>query len=498
MKIRVLPPGVEVDAAPGQPLQDALFPLGVEFPCGGRGRCKGCRVQVIEGTLPPHPMDLALFTPGEIAEGWRLACRARVESALVLQVRQWDTLILSDNTPLAFEPREGLGVAIDLGTTTVVAQLLDLATGQVRAVRTGLNAQAKWGADVMSRLEHALGGGGEELKESVNRQLAGMTAALVKSAGAPWEAVRKVVVVGNTVMQHLMWGFPLKQLALAPHVPHTVAPLAAPSSALGWDLPANVAVHFLPNLGGFVGSDILAGILATRMLESERLVAAADLGTNGEIVAGSREGIIVSSTAAGPAFEGGRIELGMRAGKGAIARVGVSDHRMDARVIGGGDPRGVCGSGLVDAVAAALDLELLAPSGRLADGDRLMVAPPVYITQRDIRELQLAKAAIAAGLRMLLEELGKSLEDVTRFYLAGAFGNTLGVESAEKIGLFKFGSERTVPVGNAALRGAKIALLSPNGGVPPDLQRHVRFLNLGSRPRFQELFADEMWLGAEA
>lgn len=495
MKIRVLPLGVEVEAAPGQPLQDVLFPLGVEFPCGGRGRCKGCRVQVLEGMLPPHPMDWEVFTPSEVKQGWRLACRARVAGDLVLQVRQWETLILTDETRVAFTPQEGFGIAIDLGTTTVVAQLLDLTTGQVRGVRTGLNAQARWGADVMSRLEHALLGGGEDLKQTINRQLSRMVRSLVEAAGVPWEQVHKATVVGNAVMQHLMWGFPVKQLALAPHVSYTTEEQVAPSSALGWALPVDVEVHFLPNLGGFVGSDILAGILATRMLESERLVAAADLGTNGEIVVGSREGILVSSTAAGPAFEGGRIELGMRAGRGAISRVSVVDHQMDVHVIGGVEPRGICGSGLVDAVASGLDLGLIEPSGRLTNGDRLMILPPVYITQRDIRELQLAKAAIAAGLRILLEEMGFGFESVAEFYLAGAFGNTLGVESAEKIGLFKFGSERTRPVGNAALRGAKIALLSADGGLPSNLKERIRFLNLGLHARFQELFAEEMWLG---
>ena len=144
MKIRVMPLGAEVEAAPGQALQDVLFSLGVEFPCGGRGRCKGCRIQVLEGSLSPRPADYEAFTPEELRDGWRLSCRARVEGDLVIQVRQWDTLVLYDNTPVEFEPQEGLGIAIDIGTTTVVAQLLDLATGQVRAVRAGLNPQARW------------------------------------------------------------------------------------------------------------------------------------------------------------------------------------------------------------------------------------------------------------------------------------------------------------------------------------------------------------------
>ncbi|NLC57986.1 MAG: DUF4445 domain-containing protein [Armatimonadetes bacterium] len=497
MKIRVLPLGAEVEAAPGQALQDVLFPLGVEFPCGGRGRCKGCRVRVLEGSLAPHAMDREVFTEAELAEGWRLSCRARVEGDLVLQVRQWDTLILDDNSPVAFDPQEGFGIAVDLGTTTVVAQLLDLSNGQVRAVRTGLNAQAKRGADVMSRLEYAMNCGAAELQQTVNAQLARMTTELVTNAGIAWEQLRQVTIVGNTVMQHLMYGFPLPQLALAPHEPHTLEEQRSPAPALGWPVPEHVIVRFLPNLGGFVGSDILGVILATRMLESDELVAAADLGTNGEIAAGDKNGILVSSTAAGPAFEGGKIELGMRAGKGAISRVSVVDHHLDVQVIGGGAPRGLCGSGLLDAVAAGLDLGLIQPTGRITDSDRMMIQEPVYITQRDVRELQLAKAAIAAGLRLILEEMGKEIQEVKRFYLAGAFGNTLGVESAEKIGLFRFGKERTVPVGNSALRGAKIALLSRDGQISENVRQRVRFQNLSARPRFQELFGEEMYLSPE-
>jgi uncharacterized 2Fe-2S/4Fe-4S cluster protein (DUF4445 family) len=335
------------------------------------------------------------------------------------------------------------------------------------------------------------------LQSAINGELSEMTAALFESTGLPYAELRKIAVVGNTVMQHLMLGFPIEQLALAPHVPYTVEEQVVSTAALGWKLPVDAKLRFLPNLGGFVGSDILGGILATRILESDVLVAAADLGTNGEIVAGSRDGVLVSSTAAGPAFEGGRIEMGMRAGKGAISRVTAVDHTMDVQVIGGGEPRGICGSGLVDAVAAGLELGLIQPTGRITDGDRVVIREPVAITQRDVRELQLAKAAIAAGLRMLLEELGKKEEDVHAFYLAGAFGNTLGVESAERIGLFQFGSEKTVPVGNAALRGAKIALLSRDGGVPAGVQERIRFLNMSARPRFQELFAEEMMLDPE-
>ena len=323
-----------------------------------------------------------------------------------------------------------------------------------------------------------------------------MVLALFESTGLPWSQLRKIAVVGNTVMQHLMLAFPLEQLAMAPHVPYTMEEQTRSTAELGWHLPVDVPLRFLPNLGGFVGSDILGVILATRILESDVLVASADLGTNGEIVAGSREGVIVSSTAAGPAFEGGRIEMGMRAGKGAISRVSLVDGRMEAQVIGGGTPRGICGSGLVDAVAAGLELGLIQPTGRITEG--------IAWSSRSRSPLRSETCASCSSPRpRLLPACAYCSKNwvrqrrMSRGSTWRAFGNTLGVTSAERIGLFRFGSERTIPVGNAALRGAKIALLSREGGVPAGIQERIRFLNLSARPRFQELFAEEMLLDPE-
>jgi len=253
-------------------------------------------------------------------------------------------------------------------------------------------------------------------------------------------------------------------------------------------------VRFLPCLGGFVGSDILAGVLATRLHESEALAGLVDLGTNGEIVVGNRERLLCASTAAGPAFEGARISMGMRAATGAISEVSACGGEFECRVLGRVAPRGICGSGLVDAVAVGLDLGRIQSTGRLSQGSSFCLAPPVLITQGDVRELQLAKGAIAAGLRLLLQQWGARAEDLTRIYLAGAFGNYINRASARRIGLLDFPRETVHPAGNTALLGAKLALFSlpEHDSAYTELRRRIQHVSLNDHPRFQDVYVEEM------
>ena len=488
--VRLEPLGVSIETGPGTPLRDLLFPHGVEFPCGGRGKCRRCRVRVIAGELDPSPDERRILTPEEIAEGWRLACRAGVQSDVTLDIEQWESPVLADESAFAFAPREGRGVAVDLGTTTVVAQLVDLAGGHVLGVRTALNPQAAYGADIMSRVERALEPDGARLLREMIREAIGRMAGELAADG-PLEG--GVTIVGNTVMHHLFSGVDVGPLARAPFETVEDGLAVFGAGELGWPLPSGVAVRFLPCLGGFVGSDILAGIRATRLHESEDLEALIDLGTNGEIVVGSRRGLLCASTAAGPAFEGGRISAGMRAATGAIAEVTLNGGQMQCRVLGGGRPRGICGSGLVDAVRCALDLGLILPSGRLAGGARsLALADGVALTQGDIRELQLAKAAIAAGVKILLRQMGAARSGIRRVYLAGAFGNTVSRDSARRIGLLEFEPEQVEPVGNTALLGAKVALFDRDASANDALRRQVRHVPLGSDAEFHETYVEAM------
>jgi len=493
-RIMLRPTGVELRASSGTPLRDPLFEQGVEFPCGGQGRCRGCRVQVLEGTARVNSEQQERLSSEELAAGWRLACQCVVEGDLVIELRQWDAAILADETPFAFKPRPGLGVAVDVGTTTIVAQLLDLATGRVLAVRTALNSQARYGGDVMSRVEFALSPSGlQELSSLVRRQIGAMINQLLFAANAPAAEVRDVVLVGNTVMHHLFCGIDVEPLSHYPFVGTRDGLETVSAAYLNWELPPDTAARFLPCLGGFVGSDILAGLLATRIGESESLVALIDLGTNGEIVLGNRERVLCASTAAGPAFEGARISMGMRASTGAISQVTLESGRLQCHVLGKTDARGICGSGLVDAVAAGLELGVIQPSGRFTTANgNWNVCAGVSLTQKDIRELQLAKAAIASGLAMLRERWDGA--DPARLYLAGAFGNYVNRSSAQRIGLINYPPDLVQPAGNTALLGAKLALFSLGGedGSYTNLRSRVQHVGLSADPHFQDIFVQQL------
>jgi uncharacterized 2Fe-2S/4Fe-4S cluster protein (DUF4445 family) len=252
-------------------------------------------------------------------------------------------------------------------------------------------------------------------------------------------------------------------------------------------------VRFLPCIGGFVGSDVLAGVLATRLHTNNTLCGLIDLGTNGEIVLGNKERLVCCSTAAGPAFEGARISMGMRAATGAISRVGIRDRQFDIHIIGDhAAPRGVCGSGLIDAVACGLDLDVIRTTGRIpAPPHQISLTERVHLTQTDIREVQLAKGAIAAGVRILLQELGAGMDDIQHLHLAGAFGNYVSIASARRIGLLHMAQERIHAAGNTALLGAKIALFSDMNRFT-ELANRIEHIGLSSHHDFQDVYVEEM------
>ena len=492
VKLRLIPLGVEFRVPRGSPLEDLLFPYGVEFPCGGAGRCRGCRIRVLEGEVPITAEMERAFTPRELAEGWRLACRSSAGTPLTIEVAQWETPVLTDETPLDFTPSEGFAIAIDLGTTTLAVQLVDCRSGAILGVRTGINPQSIHGADIMSRIEHALtaGDGESELRRLIRESLGRMCEDL-----GTGRKIRLVLISGNTVMHHLFCGISVDPLGRVPFESPDLGAQQFTSAELGWKLPGDPEVRFLPCPGGFVGSDILAGAVACGIHTRDSLTALIDLGTNGEIVVGNREGIVCASTAAGPAFEGGRIRMGMRAAEGAIAHVDLGGEsgapRIECHVLGGGKPRGICGSGLVDAVACALESNQVLPNGRIASAAReLPLAAPVRLWQSDIRELQLAKGAIAAGLRILAGRCGASPAELETVHVAGAFGNYIRLESACRIGLLETGIGRLQAAGNTSLRGTRMVLLRGDGGCEElrrvsELMQHVPLIE---DPDFQDLF----------
>jgi uncharacterized 2Fe-2S/4Fe-4S cluster protein (DUF4445 family) len=490
VRLRIEPRGLVLEVPRGAELADRLAAEGVELPCGGRGECGGCRVRVVEGALAASEEDLALLGPERVAAGWRLACRCRAEADATIEVEEWRHPILGDERAFAFTPRAGTGVAVDVGTTTLVAQLVDLRAGAVLGVESALNAQARYGSDLMSRIEAALAGA--PLGAIIREQVGGLVAGLLASGGSGADRVVRIVLVGNTAMHHVFGGLDVAPLAAYPFETPRSDALRWPADALGWPRAGAAEVVFLPCLGGFVGSDVLAGLRAIGLDHAALPSAMFDLGTNGEIVVGTGERLYCASAAAGPAFEGARISCGMRAAAGAVSAVQAVAGRLVAHVLGGGPARGICGSGLVDAVAAALEVGRIEPSGRLAGGAAVLeLQDGLALTQRDIRELQLAKGALAVGLRMLSARAGTQPRLLARLSLAGSFGNYVSRESARRIGLFDTPLDRVASAGNTALLGAKLALFDDDLEQRA-LRRRIVHVPLAAEPGFAEAFADAM------
>ncbi len=424
---------------------------------------------------------------------------------------------------LAIEPGDqreaAYGIAFDIGTTSVVGYLLDLFTGREIARSSRLNGQQTWGADVLSRASHAMEKphGLADLQDAILGTLNQIIADCC-SAVEP-QQVYAVTVVGNPIMHHLALGITPAPIAVSPYVAVLREARSVRATELGLALP-NAWVYFLPLIGAYVGADSLAVILATGLDQSEAIGLAVDIGTNGEMVLGSREHLLACSAPAGPAFEGAEIRHGMRATAGAIDRVRIGE---DVRVwtIGDVAPKGICGSGLIDALAQMLRRAIVEPSGRLLPRPNLegrlpprvlerLVGegytwefvlswdPYVTVTQQDVRHLQLAKATIRCGVQILMEEMGIEPNRIARVSLAGAFGNFVDKQSALGIGMLPpaLPADRIVGVGNAAGLGSCMALLSRSIRSRAEaLARRVEYFELSKHPRFEEVFAESMHYG---
>ncbi len=490
--VRLVPLDREYAVLEGTPLIDMLHEAGVDFPCGGRGRCGKCRVKVLEGDIPADRAHLERLKRWGTGSGWRLACRSRCYSDLVLEVGQYETLIMADETPFEFRPGSGLGIAFDLGTTTLVGQLLDLETGRILAVEKSLNPQGRLGNDLVTRLEASLNDGGRQATSLIRTKVGEMVERLMEGYGTGFESM---VMVGNTVMHHFFCGLDITPLSFYPFESPDLRTVSFTSAELGWK-PACDHIRFYPPLGSFVGSDVLAGILATGMHLKEEYSILVDLGTNGEIVAGNRDRLLCASTAAGPAFEGSCISCGMPAAAGAIASVNAEGDGRRCRVIGGGTAAGICGSGLIDAVAVLLDEGIIGSYGEILSGhEAVTIEGSVALTRKDLQEFLLAKSALATGIKILLKRLAIQKEQVYRLYIAGGFGSYLNLAHVLRTGMFDFPVEKMVPLGNTALMGAKMFLFEPmeTSEVIRSLTTHVR---LEAEQGFQDEFIENMVLPA--
>jgi uncharacterized 2Fe-2S/4Fe-4S cluster protein (DUF4445 family) len=446
-----------------------------------------------------------------------------------LRLHRWEgTAVVGGDGLLAVEPgdtcRDLYGIAFDVGTTTVVGTLVNLADGRECAVASRLNSQIPFGDDVISRILKVRENVAAltQLQEAVAGTLNEIVASACRQAGVPAERVYDVSVAGNATMQQILCGLDPSALGEMPFVQVFERAQTLPASRLGILVNPAARVYVFPQIGGFVGGDTVAGIVASRLDRCERPVLFVDIGTNGEIVLAHRGEMLAASTAAGPAFEGARIRQGMRATAGAIEKVILRDGVL-VNVIGDARPAGLCGTALIDAAADMLRLGILDPTGRIAapgeappglppalrdrlepdDGQtRFVLVPatqtasgePICLWQRDIRELQLATAAIRAGIRILLGRAGLDAGDLGAVLLAGAFGNFIRRSAARRIGLLpQIPCDRIRFIGNAASLGAKLALLSRDERrYAEEARQKAVHVDLSKDPEFQAQFAESM------
>jgi uncharacterized 2Fe-2S/4Fe-4S cluster protein (DUF4445 family) len=439
------------------------------------------------------------------------------------------TAVVVDDVLIAVEPgdtsQHQFGIAFDLGTTTVVATLLDLSTGTPVAVDSVLNAQQPFGADVITRISATMMDPAnlDRLTALAQQTLAGLAATVCERSGVDPAQVYEVAVAGNATMTHLVLGIDPEPLGVAPFIMSTRLYPEVLAADLGIGVHPRARAVVFPAFGAYVGGDITAGLLASGMDRDSRTRLFVDIGTNCEIVLGNAEWLLATAAPAGPAFEGAAIRCGMRASDGAIEVVTMTPQALELKVIGDAEPAGLCGSGLVDAVTGLVRMGLLDSSGRLIGEDQAAGLAPglagrltrigdervfvlhwlgdpgdaahsVYLSQRDVRELQFAKAAIATGWRILLEEAGLAAGDIQQVLLAGSFGSYLSPANAIRLGLVpRLPVLRVVSAGNVAGEGAKMALLSlRERAAGLALLEGVRYVELSDRADFNDRFVDQL------
>lgn len=501
----------------GGTLRELLQKHGVyvDSPCGGAGVCGKCLVQFRSGAPSPTAQERERLTEEQLAAGVRLACctapQADCEIALLWNFVERMAVETGFylQTPGKAAGNGGsagsaVGAAVDLGTTTIAMALVRLADGARLASATMVNHQRMYGADVISRIHSANEGRGELLKNLVRKDIACGLDALLEDAAAKGEDVcglKNIVIAGNTAMCHLLQGYSCGTLGVAPFVPVDIS-----LTRCIWKFPVGnpllreADTVILPGISAFVGADIAAGILSTGMAESSELSMLIDMGTNSEMVIGNRNGFLVTSAAAGPAFEGGRISCGMAGVPGAVSHVVLEGGKARCETIGKEKAVGICGTGIVDAVSELAAAGLVDENGLLSEpyfSAGFPLAENVRVTQEDIREIQMAKSAIRAGIEILLREYGAAYGHVRRLYLAGGFGLGMNPASAAGIGLIPPElSDRVIPVGNTALAGACEYLCGPaqeNGERMRHIVENSREINLAMHPDFNELYLQYMF-----
>mgnify|MGYP006070305651 FL=1 len=491
--------GESVRAAAGTPLGQLLERRGgLSMPCGGMGRCGKCRVLLSGLASPPEEAELRLLSEEERKKGVRLACRVRLEGPCrvrLLREEAPEILLETGREPAGnriFPPLfKKLGAAVDIGTTTLAASLYDESG---RIAQAGLaNPQASFGADVISRIEKSLSGEGQALAASVVQGIECLLEELADRAGRRAAAIDAVVITGNTAMLYLLTRRNPQALSRAPFAADWLAGEWMEAKDLGF-ASLNAKVYLPPCISAFVGADITTALLATDMGRDDRVRMLADIGTNGEVVLQKGGRLLCCSTAAGPAFEGAGLSMGMQGRPGAISHVEWNGSDFAVQVIGNVPASGICGSGVIDAVNALRESGQMDETGYLEEGEAYLT-DRVKLTQEDIRKVQLAKSAVCAGMKAMLDWSDTKTEELSELLVAGGFGSSVNLENAAAIGLILPLAPSSIRVcGNAALTGAAMLLTGEKGtGEACGLVQKAETVNLAANPVFQEAYIEGMY-----
>ena len=510
--------------------------IGLAAVCGGKGRCGKCGVRLLSGMLDITAADRAVFSEEELENGCRLACRASLNDDITIELIYSREEILADPDGMPvnngiYANSDGMpednektavpenvfskaeyGIAIDIGTTTLALALVDINQGRVLCCRTSENPQRVYGTDVISRIDRASKGSGSELKKLISSKLSTEMAVLINDNKPEYGEIKRIAIAGNTAMLHILREYDTSGLGSHPFTPVNInfeeLQLAALLSEekLPDDLK-RVPVTILPGISAFVGADIVSGLFSLGFQEREKPCLFLDLGTNGEMAVGTESKLLVTSVAAGPAFEGGNIKWGTGSIKGAISKVSIRDGKPGIETVGGLlPPKGICGTGVIETTAELLRNKIIDETGLLSDQffdsgyplSNNASGETIVFTQDDIREVQLAKSAVRAGLEILLERYGAGYDEIDRLYISGGFGHTLDISKAAKIGMIPeelYG--KCEAKGNTSLAGL-VSFLCDNAEGRKGCERirdKGEELYLSSDEEFNSLFLDYMSFG---
>ncbi|HPJ02668.1 MAG TPA: ASKHA domain-containing protein [Candidatus Limiplasma sp.] len=470
----------------------------IATPCGGKGTCGKCRVSATGNLSCLTENENKTLTPDEIARGIRLACQVTVSGDAEVTVPQQADLMnvqLEGDIPdFVYQPMQGpYGLAVDIGTTTLALRLLDLKRHTLLKAATASNPQGEVAADVIGRIEAALHGEGYRLQRLVTDAIEQALIKLCADSAISPNEIGSIVIAGNTTMLYLLTGRDPVTLSRAPFEADTLFDAWVDGKALRLLSAANTGVYLPACMSAFVGADIVCGVLACGMCDRETTSLLVDLGTNGEIALWHERKLYCCATAAGPAFEGVNIRHGVGSVPGAIDRVWVQDGNLSYTTLGGQAPVGICGSGLIDAVAALRELSLVDETGLMETGEE-RIGGEIGLTQKDIRSIQLAKGAIAAGIKTLCAYVGISAEQIKTLYIAGGFGSHVSVGKAAAIGLIPLElKDRALVLGNASLTGAEMLLFNEDFvKAARNIAQKAVSVPLGGSAAFAEYYMESM------